>query len=135
MQTDLNRYFNAKGINGKIEKHKRQVLALVMTQSENKINSKGGIPKDIYTPFSIEIQNLPMMRFISKFQSYFYKRGSLPIIDETDYKGNIDISIKCDLTDIDAVNRELIKYNLKLQQKEQEIDMIVVELNYEKKQE
>ncbi|PZR07650.1 MAG: hypothetical protein DI539_23425, partial [Flavobacterium psychrophilum] len=50
------------------------------------------------------------------------------IIDETNYTGNIDISLNCDLSNLGAVNNELSKYGLKLVEKETMMDVPVIRM-------
>ena len=129
MQQDLNRFFAQKGLSGKIEKRKIRILSLIRTSGTDKLRSNQGKPADNYTNYSIKILNLPMSRFVSKFQAYFSQNGDIPIKDETGYKGNIDIEITCDLHNMDAVNKELEQFDLKFVEKTDELNMIVLTLN------
>lgn len=54
---------------------------------------------------------------------YFAK---LPIFDETNLSGNIDISIDADMTDYRQVQKELRKYNLDLVKGEREFTVLVI---------
>lgn len=126
MQADLNRYFGVKGFMAKREKRKSTSYALIRTSAADRLKTKGGSQKDKSSEYYLDLRNIPLSAFISKLTTFFYEEGSLPVIDETGYTGNVDMEINADLTDIKAVNKELKKYDLKLVQKEKELDMIVI---------
>ena len=112
-----------------MEMRKQKGIALVRTSNVDKIGTKGGEPKDKYTPYSIDIRNHSMLRLISKFQAYFYKKGGLPIVDETGYSKKIDISIDGDLTNLETLNKELKVYDLQFIEKEVEMNMIIITMD------
>ena len=47
-------------------------------------------------------------------------------MDKTNYKGLIDISLKCDFHNVDDINKALSKYDLMLVEQEDEVEMIVI---------
>jgi thiol-disulfide isomerase/thioredoxin len=126
MREDLNRYFESMGIQGRREKRKVNILALVRTSALDKIHSEGGKLEDSHTAYYLTLRNASMLYFISKFQSYFPNPEGLPVQDETGYTGSMDIDINGDLSDIKVINKELEKYDLQFVRKEKEIDMIVI---------
>ena len=126
MQQDLNRFFISKGIMGKMEKRTTKIMALERTSTEDKIATKGGKQQEKYTLYSMNLVNLPFSRVISKFEASFYNDGAYAIQDRTGYKGNVDFEIVCDLRDINSVNSQLQKYDLKFVEKTEDIDMIVI---------
>ncbi|MEI9809090.1 MAG: hypothetical protein WDO16_15195 [Bacteroidota bacterium] len=126
MQEDLNRFFVSKGISGGTEKRTLIVMALVRTSDKDKIATAGGVQKEEYTNYSVNITNVPFSFFISKFQTYYAKEGELPIRDNTGYKGKVDLIINADLKDLNAVNSELKKYDLEFIKKEEILDVLVI---------
>jgi len=126
MRQDLNRFFYSQGISGKIEKRKAKVMELIRTSDINKLDTKKGQPQDLYTMYSIKIINLPLSRFLAKFQAYFEQSEQFLFKDATGYKEKVDIEINCDLKDLGAVNKELEKYDLKFIQKEEDVNMLVI---------
>lgn len=127
MQQDLNKFFYLRGIQGRREKRAEKILALKRISDTDNIHTKGGASKEVVSKYYVNIRNLPMSFFISKLQAYFPNETGLPIVDQTQYKGRIDIEINADLTNIEDVNRELNRYDLKLVETVSDIDMIIIE--------
>jgi len=61
-----------------------------------------------------------------KLGAYYMQLSPLPFLDETSYTGNVDIDINADLSDVNAVNKELEKYGLQFKEAERDIDMMVI---------
>ena len=123
---DLDRFFSPRGLYGRIEKRQIPILALVRTSEVDKLTTKNGMPRNKYTRYSIELNNNPLSRIIGGFQDGFINSKHMPIRDKTNFKGKIDLFIECDLRDIDAVNKELAKYDLKFIEQEDEVEVIVI---------
>ena len=127
MLEDLNRYFGALyGIEGVTEKRNAKYLALVRTTQEDKLATKGGPPKLETDKFSISAQNVSISKLIVRLfqplQTY------PPIVDETDYKGKIDMQLTCELSNLETLNTELKKYDLSLVEKEKFFTIPVIKL-------
>lgn len=123
MQNDLNLYLPYKA---QLLSRKTTCLVLVKIPSINKIKSKGSKVSYKANQDGIHVRNLPIKNSLLlalKAQNYGIRT---PIIDSTNYWGNIDIDVKCKLRDIPAVQRELRKYNLDLVEKEIRIPMLVI---------
>jgi thiol-disulfide isomerase/thioredoxin len=126
LNQDLDRYF---GKPLKIDAHleKRLVPADVLVlDGENKLKTSGGTPFEKHDAFSFQMQNMPLSRFISQLESYFWQFSDRPTIDETNFKGNVDIQINCKMADIDAVNKELARYHLRFINGERKADVLVI---------
>lgn len=52
--------------------------------------------------------------------------NDLPIIDETGYKGNVDMIINAKLNDMSSLRKDLKRYNLDLIEGERVINMLVI---------
>ena len=127
VKTDLNRFFgNFLGINARIEN--RLTPCLVITKLAN---------KDIWVPENKEqrlfindeathyiYDNKPFKNFVHDFEER-NKRSSLPIVDETGYRGNISMEFKGPLTDWAMVRKELQRNGFDLIEEELNIDLLV----------
>lgn len=128
MLQDLNRIFGSLyNIEAVREKRKEKCWALVLTSDTNKIASVGGNPElktDRVTYF--HMRNNPIKKFMFYMVIYSLQNSTLPIIDETNYTQPMDLDFKCDLSNIEALRKQLQKYGLNFIQEEKEIDMIVI---------
>lgn len=124
MLSDLNNYFGAiYNIEGSLERRKAKCLALVQTGKAGFI-SKGTDESNVFNGYHLKLTNRPMYALIN-FMGI--NLGSFPLlVDETGYTGKIDIDLNCNLSDLGSVNEALAKYGLHLQEKEREMDMIVI---------
>lgn len=132
MQQDLNRYFGATiGICGTKEKRKVKCLILTKNNDEIKLLTKGGKSSFKSDRFSFEQNNRPFSFFVSYLQGYYLQNYPMPLIDETSWGDrNVDLNITCDLSNVDVLNKELKKYNLQIEEKEKEIEMIIIRRTY-----
>ena len=127
MQEDLNRYFIVKGITAQMEKRSRPVIALTFIGKTKNPSFKQTSEKASYysTSTFMKMVNQPISFFISQVTPFLEKQ-SAPLINETGYYGKISVELNGDLKNIDSLNRSLKKYSLKLVQKNEPIDMIVL---------
>ncbi len=124
---DLDRYFGKPlKIDAHLEKRLVPSDILVMDNVPDKLKTNGGPAFEKHDAFSFQMQNMPLSRFIAQLESYFWQFSERPIIDETNFKGNVDIQINCKMADINAVNKELAKYNLKFTDGERKADVLVI---------
>jgi hypothetical protein len=130
MLNELNRYFGLLyGIEGVIEKRKRDYLALVRINTEEVFASKGGSPEVQKDKYSLKIRNQPMRVFAAELALPLQRYPI--VINETGYAGNIDLELNGQLSDLETLNKELIKYGLELRKKEkvQEVGVIRLKAN------
>ncbi len=125
MKEELNRYFGAKyGIIGYKERKLRKCLALIRISDDDRIATKGGPPNSEFDKLSFKVQNMNISYFITRLalplQNY------PPIIDGTHYSGKIDLEINCNLSNLSSLNTELSKYGLKLEEKEEMMNVGVI---------
>ncbi|QQD14399.1 TlpA family protein disulfide reductase [Sphingobacterium sp. UDSM-2020] len=119
MLADLNRYSDYIGT---IENRMVDCLVLVKISSLDKIKAKGD--KSITSNTSgITVSNRPISHFVNILNSN--TMINLPIIDETEYSKNIDITIS-DFTDLDSLKNELHGYGLDLIPAKRSLNMFVI---------
>ncbi|PST84975.1 hypothetical protein C7T94_02315 [Pedobacter yulinensis] len=103
----------------------RKCLALVRTSQEDKIKSQGGKPEVRADLFAYDMTNLSIKRFVNEMDLKFLQAQSYAIVDQTNYTDPVDLSLRAKLDDLEAVNRELSRYDLKFEMREQQIEMLV----------
>lgn len=127
MEEELNRFFSVKyGIIGTKETVKRKCLALVRISKEDKMATKGSEPTIQIDKFSFKMTNLRIYSFIERMA--LAMQTLPPIIDETNYSGKIDLDLNCNFSDLKALNKELEKYGLRLNEKEAMMETAIVRL-------
>jgi thiol-disulfide isomerase/thioredoxin len=121
---DLNKYSNYYG---RIEKRIVKVYNLKRTSSIDKLRTIGGRPDyKLYNDLPKKhIKNLPISSLVRalNFSIPSIKR---PVIDQSNYKNNIDIEFDIDLRNLKAVIMVLNNYGLNLVEDEQSMDMFVI---------
>lgn len=65
----------------------------------------------------LHIQNQHFMQLLRPLATYYLQQVELPIIDETNYTGPINLSLNANLSDINAINTALKAYDLALVEK------------------
>jgi hypothetical protein len=121
--SDLNHY---SGFTGKIETKMIKCLALVRTSKTDKIKSKGNkeevrLDKDDEKKY---ISNMSVTQFVWRLDRITSMK--FPVIDETNYTGNIDLELDVDLGNFHAIRKVLQQYDLDLREVEREIDVFVI---------
>jgi hypothetical protein len=92
--------------------------------------SSGEIPKKNISnssesdKFTLKIHNQPLSSLVGQLALPLQMYP--PVYDETNYTENVDIEINCKLSDLDALNNELLKYDLKLVEKRKELMVAIV---------
>lgn len=124
MQQDLDRFFPQ--YQAGLEKRKVKTLALVRTSADIKLASTGGTPGIQADASGLRIQNSYLSQLIAGLYSYYYQVSPYQLVNETGFKGKVDIAINGDPGDIEALNRELERYDLKFIETEREVEMLVI---------
>lgn len=122
MLADLNRY---SGYIGTIENRMVDCLVLVKISSLDEIKTEGDKPKISYTSSSsgVTLVNQPMSYFINILNDETSIK--LPVIDETGYTENVDLTIS-DFTDLGNLKNELNRYGLDLIPSKRNLNMFVI---------
>jgi len=121
VQTEVNKYLEALfGLKGSLEKRQMEALVLTRTTKSDKLKFNG-IVANANDKFRYSIP--------SHFESW--QKGNSypempPLVDETGYKGYVNIELKSNLADLTKVNEELSKYDLKIVKENRLVDVLVV---------
>lgn len=130
MQMDLINYFHNYVI--RIEKRKAKCLVLISTGSNEEARSKGGKPKVTNDQFGYNATNISMDAFFQNL-SFYYLSDAPALVNETGIDFNIDLILEVlNFRDLNQLNKELGKYNLKFVEKEALGEFLVISDNIEK---
>lgn len=121
MRQDLERNFD---LNAKIEKKNAKCFVLMRTSNENKLKSVSTSQVFERNKFYLHITRQPIKAFLAAL--VLDMQTSLPLVDETNYTGDVDIELNADLSDINQVNKALKKYDLRFTETERAIDFIII---------
>ncbi|MXV16076.1 TlpA family protein disulfide reductase [Hufsiella ginkgonis] len=124
MRQDLNRYF--PDYSAKMEKRSVTCLALVRTSKEDKLTTKGEEPAVTADRFGCTLTNTFLSHLITRLDFYYLQNLPYPIVNDTGFTGRVDLKINGNLGNLEAVNRELAKYDVTFTKKELEIDVLVI---------
>ncbi|MES2875460.1 MAG: redoxin family protein [Bacteroidota bacterium] len=119
MEQDLNRYF--QNYSATIEKKPAEVLVLQKTSSSDLIKTKGGTPSRRIDATGCWLSN-EKLSILNRWVDSYLK----PVVDETGYQGNVDITLSADMDDLSAINKELSKYHLQYVTATREIEFLVI---------
>lgn len=125
MQQDLNRFFSIYGLTARTEKRNHKVLALVAIDGKNHKSFKGtdSIAEKYADPTLLKVVNEPMAYFLSQLEPYL---GDIPLKNETAYNGKVNISLIVEKDNLPSINNALASYGLKLIEKEELWDMVII---------
>jgi hypothetical protein len=124
MQEDLRRYFYDYNFN--IIKSKNKCLSLVRISNNDKIATKGGEPSLIFDGLSCELKNRNLEGFVTMLNIQHLQHSPYPVVDHTGYLGNVDMVLEGNLSDLNALRKALVIYDLDIVEAEEEIDMLVI---------
>jgi thiol-disulfide isomerase/thioredoxin len=133
MQQDLERYF---GLKAKVEKRKLPCLALIRKGSTKVLKTKGGSLRNTLVGRRYEndslrvVRNFPFPEFSSLIKGFIEWNEKIPFVDKTGCYFNIDLELKSNAIDpfnLQALRRELRKYNLDIVPSKEWIEVLVLE--------
>ena len=124
MQQDLERLFPQ--YEAFTEIRKKTVLALIRTSDVDKLLSKGGKSEHQFSGLGASMTNTGLGMLTSQLSILFLQNLSMPIVNDTGYKGKTDLQLQADLSNVKAINRELEKYDLKLIEKVKDVEVLVI---------
>jgi hypothetical protein len=120
MQDDLKRMF---GANVYMENRTVSCLILKAEKPIRCLADKTMLPKRVYNAGGITVVNTPFKEFAGMIQHYNQEKIML---DETGITDNVDIALKAEMNDINALNAELQKYGLSLHYEDRSVRMLII---------
>lgn len=122
MLHELNRYSEYYG---QMEKRKLTCMALVSTDKNNKLKTKGGKTESrLFSEDNPYLKNAEIRYLISRLNNC--PAITLPVLNETGYTGNVDIDFLDGFTDIKKIRKRLQQFGLDLQEAERTIEVFVI---------
>lgn len=130
MQRDISTNF---GYTACIEKRKVKCYVLKSIKGSTYLKTTGATPAYNASVYFIHLTNTSVKDFIFALNRYSnlaktgnWRMPDRPIIDETGYKGNIDIVFNANLKDTEEIKNELKKQHLQLELLDREINCLVI---------
>jgi thiol-disulfide isomerase/thioredoxin len=124
MQADLLRYFPQ--YTAKMQIKKVPCMVLERTSKNDKLKSIGGKPETKFGILGCRMQNFSLTRFIDQLRIIYQQKSIYPIVDGTKYNAPVDLEINANLQDFNAINKELLKYDLQFVKKDRKIQMLII---------
>jgi len=124
MQRDLQLHFPQ--YRASLQFRKRKCLVLLRSSSLDKIGSGGGQEGSSFNQYGFRLHNFPLIRLIAELNGTYMSALPYPVLDETNYKGRVDITLQANLGSVAELNEALKKYDLELQLLEREIPVLVI---------
>ena len=126
MRHDLDRLFPQ--YKAGMEKRKVKCLSLERTSKVDKISTRHTTFSQTMDLFEVDIKNASKGIFIGHL-SWSLQHLNLPVIDNTNIRNKIDLSIECDFGNLEDVRAALKKYDLDLVERVMPIDMLIIKDN------
>lgn len=125
MLKDLNNYFGVKyGLEGMIEKRSSNCLVLERFKSSEILKTDGTEKQLKSSNFHINIKNYPISVLVAQLALPLQNHPM--ILDETGLTDNVNIEVNCLLSDLNALNKELQYYGLRLVERKRLIQIAVI---------
>jgi thiol-disulfide isomerase/thioredoxin len=120
MRKDLEKLF---GYNVYLEYRTQKCLVLKAEKKFHFLEDTTMAPKFSISAGGLTIRNHSFGRLASNIKFYMPKEIFL---DETGLSGKVDITLKAEMNNVDAVNAELKKYGLYLQYEDRKVQMLII---------
>jgi thiol-disulfide isomerase/thioredoxin len=127
VREDLDRLFPA--YRARVEVRKHPVLALVRNNNNNNkdaFRSRGGAPKAAVNQYEARLQNAPLDALLMRLNSMYLQGTPAPLVNLTGYEAGVDLLLKADMTDVQALRKALQPYGLDLVQKQAKVKVLVI---------
>jgi len=126
MREDLKRIFPQ--YKAKVGMRKVKCLALIRITSDDRIKTKDPLAKSAieFDLVGMKLSNALLSDFVDQMQMFYQQRSPMPIIDETHYKGKVDLLIKGGLGNMDKVNAAIGEYGLQFKEVERKLEMLII---------
>jgi len=111
----------------KVSKEMRQMPCWVLKViNPGLLHTASGKPAEESNQFSLTLTNMPVKTLCEDIYENAGSKTVTAIVDETNYPSNIDITLNANIKDLDALNKELLKYGLRLSAEERNIQVLVL---------
>jgi len=118
-RADLDRYFGLK-----VKKEFRTEPCWILHEIDiSKLKTKGGKKDYKFDVTGIGVANQPMSELWDLLW-YFHQKEIL--IDETTFKGNVDIDLNCNMLDMNDLNIGLRKYGIEFRAENRQVEMLIL---------
>lgn len=124
MQKDLNRLFAR--YQATLEIRQKKVLALIRTSQADKMQSSTEAYSDGYDGFNYRLRHGKLAHFVIGLNGMYMQSSPLEIVDQTSYEGYVDLDLEVKFSDLQSVNSALSKYDLKLVEKSEPREILVI---------
>jgi thiol-disulfide isomerase/thioredoxin len=113
MKIDLDRYF---GFKSEIKMVRKKCFVLVRTDTVRRFDKKepGNDSYMSERSDTLIIKNMTIRNSLLKFLTLRYQHLGIPVIDETGFKGKIDLELYASLSNLEQVRKQLHKWGLDL---------------------
>lgn len=123
MRSDMTRLFPQ--YIASVEKRAMPCLVLVRTSDIDKLKSSQTSSVSNADAFSLSITNSSIQLLVSQLNHYLQHLNK-PVVDDTGYKGNVDINLDARLSSVDDLRKALKTYDLDLIEKKHDIEVLVI---------
>lgn len=113
--------------NTSIIKQNIPCLVLTRTSTTDKIKSKGDDTYFKNNALGYDIKNYPITSFVWMLNTTNLQKLSTPIVDGTGYLNRVDLKIEANMSNVEAINQQLAKYDLQLIEKIMPIPFLLIE--------
>lgn len=133
MKQDLDRFF---GLSSYIEKRKIKCIVLYPQGTVDRLKTKGAIdnPEQPYifenSIFGLIIRNIPFKSVVNYLKGLYSNNNSPYLVDEVNYKGNVDMDFKSDISDFSNLIKELEKYDIGVKVEYRLLKVLILKENY-----
>lgn len=109
-----------------IEKRELPVWVLKRTSAIDKLASKGGKRVTDSNMLHFEIHNAPITQLTGMLDIKYLSLQAFPVLDETDYKGNVDLVLDANMSNVASINEALKAYDLELVKAKRTIPVLYI---------
>jgi len=104
---------------------KTRVLSLRRTSFVDKLKTAGGRQAIQVDANKCRLSNAYLRSFTNQL-ALVYLQNKPPLVDDTGYRGKVDLDIQAPLNDVAALNAELKKYDLEIVERETGLEMLLI---------
>ncbi|MDR3716769.1 MAG: TlpA disulfide reductase family protein [Puia sp.] len=123
----LNDYFKRKNVVGYLSWKKTDTYVFEKRKGIQSLSTAGGEEKKYDNPYQLSYHNVSFYTFFYRMQRYYLQFLKYPLVNETGLgKGLIDIDLNCNLENLDAVNKAMRKYGLKIRRKKRKQLLLIL---------